>query len=256
MEWQDHAIVLAVRRHGETGVIASLLTPDQGRHMGLVRGGVGRQLAPVLQPGNRVHVTWRARLEDHLGTFTVEPTDLVTNRYLGERRALAAIASATALAHASLPERERHAPVYEGLGVFLDALGDDAIWPAVYVRWELGLLQELGFGLDLSKCAATGAREDLVYVSPRTGRAVSREAGAPYAEKLLPLPAFLLGSQAGWPTPEAVLEALDLAGFFLERRVFLPADRALPEARGRLIQEFVRGTESPVATPAIFTDEA
>lgn len=230
MEWSDDGIVLSARKHGESAAIVSLLTREHGRHAGLVRGGTGRKLRGVLQPGNLVAACWRARLPEHLGTYTCEPLHAYAAEILDTPLQLAALASACALAETALPEREPHRAVFDGLKVVLDALDVDW-WPSIYVKWELGLLAELGFGLDLRTCAATGRMENLAYVSPKSGRAVSREAAAPYKEILLPLPGFLLGG-GGAGDHSQVAEGLRLTGFFLERYVY---HGPLPPARERLL---------------------
>jgi DNA repair protein RecO (recombination protein O) len=230
MEWKDEGIVLAVKRHGESSAIAEILTATRGRSLGLVRGGRSRHMRPVLQPGNIVLATWRARLEEHLGNFALEPLELKAGLLIGEAMRLAALTTLTAEAQL-LPEREPHPRLYEAMRVVLDALEDEATWPALLVRWELGLLDELGFGLDLARCAATGTTEDLIFVSPKTGRAVSRDAGLAYRDRLLALPAFLKGSQAGRPGQTDVVDGLKLTGFFLERHVFGPRGVAAPESR-------------------------
>src|SRR5689334_15907956 len=230
MEWKDEGIILAVKRHGESSAIAELLTATRGRSLGLVRGGRSRQMRPVLQPGNIVLATWRARLEEHLGNFALEPIELKAGLLIGEAMRLAALTTLTAEAQL-LPEREPHPRLYEAMRVVLDALQDANTWPSLLVRWEFGLLDELGFGLDLARCAATGSTEDLVYVSPKTGRAVSRAAGQAYHDRLLVLPAFLKGVQAGRPEPSDVIDGLKLTGFFLDRRVFGPRGIEAPESR-------------------------
>jgi DNA repair protein RecO (recombination protein O) len=230
MEWKDEGIVLTVKRHGETSAIAEILTATRGRSLGLVRGGRSRQMRPVLQPGNIVLATWRARLEEHLGNYTLEPLELKAGLLIGEAMRLAALTTLTAEAQL-LPEREPHPRLYDAMRVVLDALDDPGTWPALLVRWELGLLDELGFGLDLARCAATGSTEDLAYVSPKTGRAVSRPAGLVYHDRLLVLPAFLKGSQAGTPEQADIVNGLKLTGFFLERHLFEPRGIEAPEAR-------------------------
>lgn len=232
MEWRDEGVILSVRRHGETSAIAEILTAAHGRVLGLVRGGRSRQQRPMLQAGNAVQTVWRARLEEQLGTFTLEPLDLRAGAIMEEPFRLAGLATLTGLAQL-LPEREPHPRVYEALRVVLEAIGDDQLWPALLVRWELGLLDELGFGLDLSKCAATGARENLAYVSPRSGKAVSAEAGEPFQNRLFRLPAFLWAG--GTAAPAEVIEGLKLAGFFLERHVFEPRGMRLPEQQDWII---------------------
>jgi len=230
MEWKDEGIVLAVRRHGETSAIVEILTAVHGRSLGLVRGGRSRRMRPVLQPGNLVMATWRARLEDHLGNFAVEPVELKAGLLIDEAMQLAALTTLAAEAQL-LPEREPHPRLYEAMRVVLNALPEAETWPPLLVRWEMGLLDELGFGLDLARCAATGSTEDLIYVSPRTGRAVSRTAGEAYRDRLLVLPAFLKGRQAGLPGPTDVIDGLKLTGFFLDRHLFGPRGVAAPESR-------------------------
>src|SRR3546814_314852 len=190
MDWRDEGIVLSMRRHGEAAAIVTLLTREHGRHAGLVRGGASRRRRGELQVGNLVTATWRARLEEHLGSLSVELAESWTARLLDRPGRLAALSAATALVDAGLPEREPHPVLFESLKELLLALDRDG-WAAAYVRWEVALLAELGFGLDLSCCAATGRNDELAYVSPKTGRAVSLSAGEPYRDKLLPLPAFL-----------------------------------------------------------------
>ena len=249
MHWQDDGIVLAARKHGETSLVVSLLTRAHGRHAGLVRGGIGRRLKGVLQAGNEVHAEWRARLAEHLGTFAIEPAAAHTALLLDDPLRLAGLAAACALAEAALPEREPHLPLYDAFRVLLGSLTTgDADWPAVYVRWELGLLAELGFGLDLSRCAATGVVEGLTHVSPKTGRAVSADAARPYAERLFRLPPFL-GSSTNAAAAADVRDGFALTGFFLDRYVFAPHGQSMPAARDRLVDRFARpATTSSVKT--------
>ncbi len=237
MEWRDSGVILSVRRHGETSAIAELLTPEHGRCLGLVRGGRSRQQRPVLQPGNFVAVTWRARLEEHLGSFVFEPLKLSAGTIMENPFRLAGLTTLTGLAQV-LPEREPHRRLYEAFQIVLEAIDNDTHWPALLVRWELGLLEELGFGLDLSKCAATGATAELSYVSPKSGRAVSLAAGEAYRDKLLRLPGFLLGQQV--TCTEEILEGFRLTGYFLERHIFEPRGLEIPEARQRLISELAQ----------------
>lgn len=236
MEWSEEGIILATRPHGEAAAIIEVLTCGHGRHAGLVRGGNARRLRAVLEPGNQVHVRWRARLADHLGNFTVEPVFNRAAALIGDPLKLAGLTSACAVAQLSLPERAPHPAVYDSLTLLLDMMAELDEWGALLVRWELGLLETLGFGLDLSKCAATGSPEGLVYVSPRTGRAVSRAAGEPYKDRLLPLPSFLLGAQmaAEPPTAREIEDGLALTGFFLSRHLFEPQGKKMPPARYRL----------------------
>ncbi|HWA90798.1 MAG TPA: DNA repair protein RecO [Rhizomicrobium sp.] len=235
MDWSDDAIVLSVRALGESGAIVEALTRAHGRHLGLVRGGASRKMKPVLQPGNSIAVHWRARLSEHLGSFAVELAKARAGGLMDNREALAGLNAFAAVASAAMPEREAHAPVFLGAGILLDAMSEDGIdhWGALYVRWEAGLLDALGFGLDLGHCAATGATDDLLYVSPRSGRAVSREGGAEYKDKLFALPGFLLGSQNA-VTRADIAAGLKLTGYFLNARVLVPHGREMPAARARL----------------------
>lgn len=244
MEWQDEGVVLAARRHGEHDAIATLLTFEHGRHKGLVKGGAGRRQAPLLQPGNRLQCVWRARLSDHLGHFTVEPVRLYAAPLLGDARRLAAAASACALLEAGLAEREPHPRLCAAMVALMGRLVAAQNWPADYVRFELLLLAELGFALDLSACTVTGATEGLAFVSPRTGRAATAEGAGPYADRLLPLPPFLIGE--GEPDEQSVAQGLRLAGHFLRRHIFEPTDRPMPLARERFQAFFeTSGNETP-----------
>ena len=234
MDWTHDGIVLSARKHGETSAIVSLLTREKGRHAGLVRGGAGKRQRGVLQPGNLVHAHWRARLPEHLGVLTCELDHAHAAQILHDAPRLAALSAACTVTDAALPERQAHRAVFDGLIALLDAL-DGESWPSVYVKWELGLLGELGFGLDLSRCTATGSNDDLAYVSPKTGRAVSAAAGAPYKDVLLPLPPFLLADGIEGSAAE-ISDGLGLTGYFLERHVFAADDKALPAARRRLAQ--------------------
>jgi len=236
MEWSDDAIVLSLRPHGESSGILEALTRDHGRHLGLVRGGSASKGRATLQPGNRVKLTWRARLSEHLGVYTVELARARAADMFEQRAALWGLNALSTVAAAVLPEREPHEAAYEGADALLDAIAghDFADWAPLFVRWEIGLLNELGFGLDLARCAATGAADDLIYVSPRTGRAVSREAGEPYRDRLLALPSFLLGRQAGEAGAGDLLAGLQLTAHFLEQWVLMPHQKTMPEARARL----------------------
>ncbi len=236
MEWNDDAIVLSSRAHGENGAILELLTRDHGRHAGLVRGGASRRVKPTLQPGNSVHVQWRARLEEHLGSFTCELARARAGELMDSRERLAGLNAFTAMTSAAMPEREAHAAVFLGGEVLLDAMTqEDALhWMALYIRWEVGLLEAMGFGLDLSACAATGATAGLTYVSPKSGRAVSRDGAGTYASRLFALPAFLLDAGAGEPSPQELAAGLALTGHFLLERVLQPHGRQMPPARVRL----------------------
>jgi DNA repair protein RecO (recombination protein O) len=236
MEWSDDAIVLSLRPHGESAGILEALSRYHGRHLGLVRGGGASKGRAVLQPGNRVKLSWRARLAEHLGVYTVELSRARAGDMFESRAALAGLNAVSAIAAAVLPEREPHEAAFAGADALLDAIADHEFseWVPLFVRWELGLLNELGFGLDLARCAATGSLDELIYVSPRTGRAVSRAAGEPYAERMLALPAFLLGRQAGEATVGDLIAGLKLTQHFLEQWVLTPHDKTIPEARLRL----------------------
>jgi DNA repair protein RecO (recombination protein O) len=235
MHWTDAAVVLGSRPFSETGAVAEVLSHVHGRYSGLVHGGASRRIRPLLQQGNRVQATWRARTSDNLGSLALEPDDLRAGRLMDDAAALEAASAACALASLALPEREPHQAVYEGLEALLAGLESTELWPALLVKWEAGLLADLGYGLDLSRCALTGALDNLTHVSPKSGRAVAGEApeAARYRDKLLALPPFLLGIQAGVRTGD-VGAGLALTGWFLERRILWPADRQLPEARARL----------------------
>jgi DNA repair protein RecO (recombination protein O) len=244
MEWRDQGLVLSTRKYGESAVIASLLSPEQGRHLGLIRGGQSRRRQGVLQPGNLVDAVWRARLEAHLGTYTLEPVHDFAARVLDDPLRLKGLASAMALLDASLAEREAHSAIFHDTIALLraleDACGPSEVpdWAVAYVRWELSLLECLGFGLDLSCCAATGTADDLIYVSPRSGRAVSAAAGAPYKEKLLPLPGFL-AMEADDPVQTGdVAAGLRLTGYFLTHHHFAGEGRAMPASRVRFVDAF------------------
>jgi len=249
MEWADEGIVLSARKHGENAAIVQLLTRGHGRHAGLVRGGAGARARGILQPGNRVQAVWRARLAEHLGTYRCELLHSGGALLLDDAVRLAALAAACALAEAALPEREPHPALFEGLAALIAALQSSdrvAGWGRAYVQWELGLLAELGFGLELSRCAATGRNDELAYVSPRTGQAVSLAAGEPYKDRLLPLPQFLV-VPGSLPADADVLAGLDLAGHFLERHAFAALHRELPRARALLIGRLRAALGRPVA---------
>jgi DNA repair protein RecO (recombination protein O) len=234
MDFEDDAFVLSARAHGETGAIVELLTEHHGKYAAHIAGGASRRIKPFLQAGARVAVSYRARTSEQLGSATLEPIGEGPSALFDDPLALAGIAAAAAVAAGALPEREPHPGAYLALDALSAALLMPDIWPAVYVRYEAGLLQDLGFGLDLSKCASTGSTDDLTHVSPRTGRAVSAAAAEPYKDRLLRLPPFLLGAQAGL-APGDVGLGLDLTGHFLETFVFAVMNRPLPPARVWLI---------------------
>jgi len=235
MQWTSAAILLSVRPHGETSGIAEVMTPQHGRCLGLVKGARSRRLQPVLQPGNALLVTWRARLESQLGLFTVELEQARAARLMESASGVYGL-QALAAHLRYLAERDPHQPLYEAAVLALDHLGDaPLVAAALLARFELLLLEELGFGLDLTSCVATGRSEDLVYVSPKSARAVCRDAGQPYARLLLPLPAFLRDVSAAPSTAQDVADALRLTGFFLVRNVAEPRSEPLPAARAKIV---------------------
>jgi len=239
MEWQDQGTILTVRRHGETSAIVEVFTKAHGRHAGVVRGASSRKMQPVLQPGSHVALTWRARLEDHLGSFAIEPLKSRAAAVMAGRLELAGLNAITGLLGFTLPEREAHPTLYARTMTLLDLLGTSEAWPFAYLRWELALLDEMGYGLDLTQCAVTGVRTGLVYVSPKTGRAVSVAGAGEWKDKLLPLPASLLSPDMA--TPDDIALGLTTTGFFLDRWL-APAlgDRPLPAARQRFADLYAR----------------
>ncbi len=236
MEFHDDAFVLSARAHGDTGAVVDLLTERHGRTAAYVAGGASRRMKPFLQPGARVVADFRARTAEQLGAARLEPVGEGPAALFDDPLALTGLAAAAAVAQGALPEREPHPGAFYGFEALMAAFAIPEVWPAVFVRFEAGLLEALGFGLDLSRCGATGVTDDLAWVSPRTGRAVSREAGAPYADRLLPLPPFLLGAQAGLGEGD-VGAGLALTGHFLERNVFHVLNRPLPPARVWMIDK-------------------
>ncbi len=237
MDWRDQGILLSSRSHGETSVIIEVFTPERGRHAGVVRGGASRKMAPVLQPGAQLDVEWRARLEDHIGTFRVEP--LKSRAWtMGDRMALAGLNAVCALLLFVLPEREAHAELYRKTLILLDLLDQPEIWTLAYLNWEMALLEEMGFGLDLRRCAVLGEKaNDLSYISPKTGRAVSRAGAGEWADRLLPLPPCLMGHG---PAPDAeILQGFEVTGYFLKNHLAPQlGNRPLPEARARYVARF------------------
>ncbi|WP_417701766.1 DNA repair protein RecO [Pseudophaeobacter sp.] len=239
MEWRDHGILLSCRRHGETAVIIDVFTEDHGRHAGIVHGGASRKKAPVLQPGAQLDLLWRARLEDHLGSYQAEPLRSRVAAALSGRLALAGLNAVAGLLGFCLPERAPYRDLYKQTEQLLDLLGQDDLWPLAYLKWEMTLLETMGFGLDLSACAVSGRNEDLAYISPKTGRAVSRQDAGQWVNRLLPLPPVLRGEGTG-PDHE-VAQGLRTTGYFLEMHL-APSlgNRPLPEARGRFMDAFAR----------------
>ncbi len=243
MQWSDDAIVLSLRPHGETAGILELLTRKHGRHLGVVHGCSSSRLRGALQPGNRLNVTWRARIAEHLGVVESELMSARAPQFFERRSSLTGLNAAIAIAAAVLPEREPHEAAYEGSDALLDAIsgGDLAGWGALFVYWELGLLHELGFGLDFSACAVTGTTDDLIYVSPRSGRAVSRAGGEHYRDRLLSLPNFLCDSRIE-ADMAGIAAGLQLTAHFLARWVLNPYGKEIPHARQRLADLAVRNS--------------
>ncbi|MBY0564996.1 MAG: DNA repair protein RecO [Hyphomonadaceae bacterium] len=234
MEWTDHAIVLGARHFGEGKLVAEVFSREHGRYGGVVHAG--RKNQPILQAGNVVHCGWKARLSEQLGFFhPLELAEPHATKLLDDATALAGLSSAVALIRGAAAERQAYRQLYDALMVLIEAMPDSEIWPALYTRFELGLLAALGYGLDLTRCAVTGENQGLAWVSPRTGRAATYDAGAPHADVLLKLPAFLVDTQAELQ-PGDVADAFALAGHFLERRVFDHKGEGMPEARRRLIE--------------------
>jgi DNA repair protein RecO (recombination protein O) len=245
MQWSDEGIVLGVRRHGEGNAILEVMTREHGRHLGLVRGGAGSRMRPVLQPGNVVAVVWRARLDEHLGHYTVEALRLRAAVLLGAAHAVYGVSHVAALVRL-LPERDPHPDVHAALDALLEHIESAETVAPLAVRFELQLLSELGFGLDLGACAATGTNDDLAYVSPKSGRAVSRSAGEPWRDKLLRLPAFLADAEAA-PTAEDIADGFALTGHFLAVHVLDPRGATLPPERERFIAAVLQRARSAPA---------
>jgi DNA repair protein RecO (recombination protein O) len=240
MQWIDEGIVLGARRHGEANAILELMTREHGRHLGLVRGGAGSRMRPVLQPGNAVHATWRARLDEHLGHFLVEGLQLRAAAFLPVAHAVHGVTHLAALCRL-LPERDPHPAIHDALAAILEEMHDRGVAGVRTARFELQLLAELGFGLDLDRCAVSGEAIDLAYVSPKSGRAVSRVAGAPWQDKLLRLPAFLREDEGrAAPSADELADAFALTGFFLVRYVLEPRGEAQPDARAHFLASILQ----------------
>ncbi|MCY4179320.1 MAG: DNA repair protein RecO [Litoreibacter sp.] len=243
MEWRAEGVLLSVRRHGEHAAIIEMFTAEQGLHAGVVRGGAGRKMAPVLQPGAQLDVRWRARLQDHLGAFTVEPVRSRAAQVMGDREALAGLNAVCGLLCFALAERDPHPDLYAQTLDLLDRLGDDPAWPLAYMFWEVALLDALGFGLDLSVCAVTGQTQDLKYVSPKSGRAVSAEGAGEWADRLLPLPPSMRGL-IGREALQEVPDGLRTTGHFIETWVAGSlGQKPVPAARQRLVEALARSTQ-------------
>lgn len=239
MEWRDAGIVLGLRRHGENAVVLEIMTRAHGRHLGIVRNGRSRTMQPILQPGNHVDALWRARLEEHLGEWKIEPVDLRAATYMHSSVALYGLNHLAQLTRL-LPERDPHPAIYEALAVIGENLTEAPLAAPLLIRYELAILAELGFGLDLTECAATGQQSELVYVSPKSGRAVSRAAGEPWRDRLFRLPGFLAGALVNVPDWAEIEAGFDLTAYFLERHVYGPRGLPPPEARGAFIAALKR----------------
>ena len=242
MRWEDEGVVLSARHWGETSRVVQLLTRAHGRHVGLVRGASTAGRAHIYTPGNRVNARWSGRLPEHLGHFTCELVDARSARVLHHPLRLAAVSSVCALAEWFLAEREPVPDVHAASEAILDRLAGTADWQTDYVLWELTLLRETGAGLDLARCAVTGGTDDLVYVSPRTGRAVSKTSAGSWAPRLLPLPEFLRTGAA--PAQDDLLAGLQMTGYFLHRNAVTHGRRALPPARMRLVDRLAASASS------------
>jgi DNA repair protein RecO (recombination protein O) len=239
MQWTDSGVVLGTRRHGETSVVLELLTTHHGRHLGLVRSGRSKRNAAMLQPGNSVLATWSARIEEQLGTYIVEAETQRVASLIDSAAALYAIGYLASLIRL-LPERDQQHGLHAGLVMILDHLDRPLVAAPLIVRFEMALLSALGFGLDLTSCASTGKRQDLIYVSPKSGRAVSREAGKPYRDRLFPLPGFMIGIAGDNLSPDSLLDGFRLTQYFLEQHVFEPRGIAIPEQRASLVDAMMR----------------
>lgn len=237
-QWKDQGIVLAARAHGESGAVVSVLTEHHGRHAGYVRGGQSSRRRAVIEPGTLVSAMWCARVTDSLGTFTFEPERPLAAQVMGDPLQLAGLLSACALCDAALPDREGHPGLFHGLKTLLETM-DRPDWLVTYVFWEIALLRELGFGLDLTRCAGGGDPQALAWISPKSGRAVSEDAAAPYKEKLLPLPDFLKPGGSS-TAPEEILKGLRMNGHFLEHWVFAQHTHGVPEHRLRFQERMAR----------------
>ncbi|MEP4051679.1 MAG: DNA repair protein RecO [Litorimonas sp.] len=237
MDWAGDGYILSTRKHGETSAIIEVFTREKGRHPGLVRGGISRRMRPVLQPGNHVSVEWRGRLEDQLGYYTLEAIDSRAAELMEERLSLTGLNALCVMTRELLPEREAYPALHDVFSIVVSQLDNPDVWPALYVRWEAGLLAALGYGLDFSECAATGVTDNLTHVSPRSGRAVCTAAAEPYGDKMLSLPGFMRGEATA--SPEDIWRGLRLTGYFLETRVQWEINRTLPDARAAMIDRLI-----------------
>ena len=246
ISWEDQGIILAARRFGEHDAIVTLLTENQGRHAGIVKGGSGKRGRGILQPGNLVKAWWRARLDEQLGTFTLEGLRPFAADAMASASVLTGLSALCSMAEATLPEREPHAAIYRQTLHLLEHLGVPG-WEAEYVQWELALLRDMGYGLDLTVCAATGVKDDLAYVSPRTGRAVCRAAAEPYVPRLLALPAFLRADRGDDDVGATqIAQGLALTAHFFEAHVFRPHRQQIPASRARFASRFSDAPKAPI----------
>ena len=244
MDWQDEGLILGVRKHGETSAIVEAMTAKHGRHLGLVRGGRSSRMRPILQPGNFATLQWRARLEEQLGTYTVEAKDLLAANLMTSQLGIYGIQ--TLASHLRLlPEREAHLGLYNAARVLMENFEHPEIAASLMIRFELVLLEELGFGLDMNTCASTGQTHELAYISPKSGRAVSRDAGKPWADKMLALPAFLNKHEDGWgvvPHADQIKQGFALSSFFLDRHIYVPRGMKHPDERYGFIKTITKLT--------------
>ena len=239
IEWRDEGVLLAVRKHGETAVIVEFFTQHHGKHAGVVRGGAGRRQGPILQPGGQFEVVWKARLEEHMGAFTVEPMRSRAAQVMADPLALAGLTSVVGLLNFALPERAQHGALYSASINLLDLICVTEAWPLAYLHWEMQLLEDLGFGLDLSCCVVSGTTEDLAYVSPKSGRAVAAHHAGRWKTQLLPLAPCMIGQSVA--DNGEIAAGLRTTGHFLEKWL-APSlgDRGLPLARQRLVERLFR----------------
>lgn len=243
MQWRDEALILAGRRFGESGLIVDVLTATKGRQSGLIYGGASHKKRAQFEPGNTIDLAWTGRLEEQLGRFEVaEVSASRAARYLDDPNALAAINTIASILRGAVDEGDAAgSALYGPTTLVLDTLENWQIWPSLYAKWELGLLSALGFGLDLDRCALSGANDGLTHVSPKTGRAVKGSEAEDYVDRLFPLPGFLIDSQAPF-LKDDIGNALNLTGYFLERRLFGAVHKRLPESRARLISKILAQT--------------
>lgn len=242
MEWVDEGIILGVRKHGETSAVVEVMTRHHGRHMGLVRGGRSRKMQPVLQPGNSADIVWRARLDEHLGSFQIEPVKMRAAQLMEGAIGIYGVQAMAAMLRL-LPERDPHENLFEVFEVIIDHLDKPADAGELFLRFELSMLNELGFGLDLSKCASTGSREELVYISPKSGRAVSASAGAPWKDKLFRYPNFLVEGSVAAATRSELRDAFEITNHFFDRHIYGPRAIEQPMSREGFVLAVLKGLE-------------